>query len=562
MFALSLADTTLDRIMNAASAGEITPDEAALYLVMSVRERELLPVEFTDGAASEPCGTPALLEALRIIEQGSIPVPGEPAFLLARPGLSGPEITFVSPSDHFRIHYTTEGGDAVTETYAMSVALAADHSWQVECDEMDYFTPPPDAGMGGCNRYDIYIMQIDALGYTSSGGEFKPPDSTHNASASHIVIHKNLGENLIKVTVAHEFQHAIQMTYDYTEPTWFMENCAVFMEEMVYPEVNDYMGYLGGGDNPIRKPWYDIRSGGGSNLYWYGGVTWAFYIWQRTEVESVRLVWEYCADERGANMLESLEAAFNDNAMTFEQGFMEYGYWRWFVANNYYEGDMYFPEAGEWGGNPYVFAFHNFSTLPASGDNGVYPPESFGIHWIKVDLADYQDGWVNFSFDGRDSFEWNLGVILWDTDGASQCTWYNTAYPAGTASVAVETAGWDYAIFYPAMFSVTTLDMTYTFDITFATGIEGGAVTPERALSVQGNPLAPGGTVSFSLSEAGNTRLALYDLSGRTVETLVQGPMEAGVHSVAVSGDLATGTYFLMLNHPGGVESMKILVAR
>jgi len=253
---------------------------------------------------------------------------------------------------------------------------------------------------------------------------------------------------------------------------------------------------------------------------------------------------------------------FESYGMDFEQAFMEYGYWRWFVANNWYDGGMYFAEAADWGGNPYVFNFHNFNTLPASGDNGVYPPEPYGIHWIRVNLEDYQDGWVNFSFNGRDNFEWNLGVILWDTAGASQCTWYDTTYPAGTASVSVEAAGWDYAIFYPAMLSISTLDMTYTFDITYSQGIEGGSVTPGRALSVQTNPLVPGGIVSFAMAEPGNARLALYDLSGRVVGTLADGPVQAGTHSVSISDDLATGTYFLMLNHPGGLETMKVVVTR
>jgi len=104
--------------------------------------------------------------------------------------------------------------------------------------------------------------------------------------------------------------------------------------------------------------------------------------------------------------------------------------------------------------------------------------------------------------------------------------------------------------------------MTYTFDITYSQGIEGGSVTPGRALSVQTNPLVPGGIVSFAMAEPGNARLALYDLSGRVVGTLADGPVQAGTHSVSISDDLATGTYFLMLNHPGGLETMKVVVTR
>ncbi len=559
---LASADTVLDRIHDALSTGGITADEAALYMVLSVRDRDALPVHFTDGAVDEPCGTPAVVEAERMLGMISVPVRDEVSRNLARPTLSGPEITFISPQDHFRIHYTTEGGDAVPESYANAVAAAADYSWHVQCEEMNYFCPPPDAGMGGCNRYDVYIMAIDVLGYTSSGGEFKPPDSTHNASASHIVMSRNMGENLLKATMAHEFQHAVQMAYDYTEPVWFMENCAVFMEEMVYPETDDYMMYLGGGDNPIRKPWWDIRSGGGSNLYWYGGVTWAFYMWQGYDVEAVRTVWNNCADVRGANMLEAIQDMFTEYGTPFNNAFMEYGYWRWFVADNWYDGGMYFAEAADWAGNPYVFSFHNFSSLPASGDEGVYAPETFGLHWIKVNLENYQGGWVNFSFDGRDGFDWRLGAILWDTAGNSQFTWLNAESPSGLAEVAVPTSGWDYAIFFPAMLSITTLTMNYTFDITYSQDVEGGSPDPGAGITLPGNPMAPGSQVSFSIPRPGYVRLDLYDLSGRLVSALARGPMEAGLHTAGIDDGLATGSYFLMLRHPEGAETVKVIISR
>jgi len=559
---LAGADTVMDRIHGALSAGEITSDEAALYMTLSVLDHDALPVRFTEGTVDEPCGTPAMLEAERMLGTLSAPVREEVSRNLARPGLSGPEITIISPQDHFRIHYTTEGVDAVTESYANAVAAAADYSWQVQCEEMNYFRPPPDAGMGGCNRYDMYIKHIDVLGYTTSSGEVKPPDSTHNASASHIVISRNMSDNLLKVTVAHEFQHAVQMAYDYTEPTWFMENCAVFMEEMVYPDVNDYMGYLGGGDNPIRKPWWDIRSGGGSSLYWYGGVTWAFYMWQGYDVGAVRTVWNKCAAVRGPNMMEAIQGMFTDYGTSFTSAFMEYSYWRWFVSDNWYDGGMYFAEAADWSGKPYFFNYHNISTLPASGDQGVYAPETYGIHWIRVNLGSYQGGWVKFSFDGRDGFDWKVGAILWDTDGNSQFSWLSAESPSGVAEVAVPTTGWDYAIFFPAMLSITTLKMNYTFDITYAHGIEEGGAAAAPGIILPANPMTAESRVSFNVSRPGYARLDLYDLSGRLVSTLAQSPMEAGVHTACIQDRPAPGTYFLMLRHPDGAETAKVVISR
>lgn len=548
--------------MAAHESGELSTDETALYLVWSLTDPERLPGEFTSGAGMEKCGTPGALWAHRALDQLSAPVAGEVERGLARPGFTGPHLHFVSPGGNFRIHYTNQGGDAVSEDYAMEVAVAADLSWEVAVNEMLYHSPPPDQGMGGCNRYDMYIKNIPYMGYATHSGEHKPPDSTQNASASHVVISNSLSSNHIKVTVAHEFKHAIQFTYDYTEPTWYMENCAVFMEEMVYPEINDYMSYLGGGDNPIRKPWWDIRSGAG-NLYWYGGVTWPFYIWQRNEVEAVRRTWEYCSYFNGPNVMSALEDTFSEYGMTFEQGFMEYGYWRWFVSSQWIDGGMYFAEAAQWPANPYIFPFHSVNSLPASGDEGVYPPESYGLHWIRVNLANYQDGWVNFSFDGRDYFDWKVGVILWDTDGFAYCTWHDTELPDATVSINVPTTGYDYAIFYPAMLSPTSLSMFYEYDITFSQGMEeNGIPVSGPTLSVHSNPLAPGGSVTFSIPEAGTVSLGLFDLTGRRVSTLAHGPMAEGVHSAGLSRELAAGTYFLMLSHPGGVETMKVVVAR
>ncbi len=557
----AFSGTVSGRIMAAAEAGELTQDETALYLTWSIVSPEKLPEAFTTGTEIERCATPAALEAERLLEHVSPAVAEEVRRGLARPGFSGPPISFISPGDHFRIHYTTQGIDAVTEAFANEVALAADLSWQVQCDDMKYHIPPSDQGMGGCHRYDIYIKNIPYMGYCTHSGEYKPPDSTQNASASHIVISNTLNSDHIKVTVAHEFQHAVQFAYDFAEGVWFMENCAVFMEEMVYPDINDYMSYLGGGDNPIRKPWWDIRSGS-SNLYWYGGVTWAFFIWQRNEVEAVRLAWEECAAVPGNNALGAIDEMFKHYGMDFEQGFMEYGFWRWFVASNWYDGGMYFAEAAQWPGNPFFFSFHNVTTIPFSGDQGVYPPESFGIHWIRVNLANYQDGWVNFSFDGRDNMIWKVGAILWNTSGASQCAWYDAEYPSGTASVSVPTTGWDYVIFYPAVLTQSGLAKNYTFDITHSLGIAEGNPLPEPMLSVAANPMAPGGTVTFSMPEAGVVRLALFDLSGRKVSTLAQGSMPGGSHTVGISDDLATGTYFLTLSHSNGVETIKVVVAR
>ncbi len=548
------ADTSMQRIMDALEEGRLDAESASELLVLSVTDPSALPGEYVEGTEPAPSGTPAMLQAYRL----------NPDMRANRPNLSGPEYTLTSPDGHFLVHWTDQGADATNQSYAEGIAEAADYSWQVECDEMGFFEPPPDAGVGGNDLYDIYIMNIGPLGYTSGAGEFQPPDSTHDCSASHIVMCRGLQTGQRNCTVSHEFAHAIQMSYDYNEPIWFMENCAVWAEEQVYPEVNDYVNYLHGGDNPLRKPWWDIRDSGGS-LYHYGGVLWAMYMSQRLDdTDVIRQVWQYCADTRGMNMMEAQEDMFADHGMLWEDAFMEYGLWRWFTAGNWFSGcGLYFDEAPLWTPGPYVFSYHQISSLPATGDEGVYFPERFGIAWIQVDLTDYQDGWVKMDFDGRDYFEWNLGAIMWDEGEDWQFAWYDCDGTTGDKTVSVDASGWDYVVFFPAFISESSLDHTYDFEITYESGAPGGETPRDISVAPASNPARPGTELSFSVPAACRATLLVYDASGRVVDSLFDGEVAAGSHSVSWEAEgLSTGSYFLTLHAGNAATGTRVVLTR
>ncbi|MFO8183465.1 MAG: T9SS type A sorting domain-containing protein [Candidatus Aegiribacteria sp.] len=555
---LVLGDTSMERILTSLEAGEISAMEAAGLLEQSVFDYHGLPSRYTEGAEEVPCGTPALVEAWRLVGDEDSPKAN-------RPVLSGPHYTIDSPSGHFKIHWTDSGVDATNQTYANSIALAADSAWAVGCDQMGFYQPPPDNGVGGDDKYDIYVIYISGstLGYTSPSGEYHPPDSTQDCTASHIAMNNNISGTGQRVcTVAHEFKHAVQFSYDYNEPTWFMENCAVWMEEIVYPDINDYLGYISYGENALRTPWMDIRSG---SMYWYGAFTWPWMMWDRWGYESVRTVWENCAAENGNNMLDAHSDMFADHGLTFNEFFMDYGAWRWFTAGNWFSGcGMYNPECALWNPGPRVLAFHDFSDLPASGDEGPYEPDTWGIHWIRVDLADYQDDWVEMSFNGRDGFEWGLGVIMQDLSGRLSFEWYECDPATGDKTVSVGGSGWDYAIFFPAFLGMTPLDHYYSFDITSTTGMEGSPeVSDQLSLGVSSNPMPAGGSVTFQMPEAGSAQLKVYDMSGRVAATLLDDNIQAGTHTVQLQGaELSSGTYFIMLFADGRMAGQKMVLTR
>lgn len=82
------------------------------------------------------------------------------------------------------------------------------------------------------------------------------------------------------------------------------------------------------------------------------------------------------------------------------------------------------------------------------------------------------------------------------------------------------------------------------------------------------NPMAGASQVRFRLPAAGQAALRVYDPAGRLVSVLTQGLLPAGEQAVSWNGRtdsgarLAQGVYYLRLEHPGGVETRPVVIAR
>ncbi len=69
--------------------------------------------------------------------------------------------------------------------------------------------------------------------------------------------------------------------------------------------------------------------------------------------------------------------------------------------------------------------------------------------------------------------------------------------------------------------------------------------------------------ISFSISEAGNVKIVLYDVTGREIKSLVNGNFNAGTHSVALDGNTMTqGIYFAKIITNTISDSKKIIIVK
>jgi len=66
------------------------------------------------------------------------------------------------------------------------------------------------------------------------------------------------------------------------------------------------------------------------------------------------------------------------------------------------------------------------------------------------------------------------------------------------------------------------------------------------------NPFNPAARIEFELQIAGMTTLTIYDLKGAEIGTLLNGYLDAGLHSVAFTPtNLSAGTYLYVLESAG-----------
>jgi hypothetical protein len=92
---------------------------------------------------------------------------------------------------------------------------------------------------------------------------------------------------------------------------------------------------------------------------------------------------------------------------------------------------------------------------------------------------------------------------------------------------------------------------------------EGSVIRHRARLHSNPNPFNPTTSLNFSLEEAANVDLRIYDTAAREVAKLAQGRMDAGNHIIAWSApDLPAGIYLARLATPGFISVQKLVLLK
>jgi hypothetical protein len=243
---------------------------------------------------------------------------------------------------HFCLHY-----GSADPAWASTTADTLEHVWSVEVDGL-HFRPPVADGDG---LFDVYLQNLGAGFYGACAPYTLSAHSTASCVLDDDFDPAQFGGapaiNSLEVTAAHEFFHAIQFAYDTTEDTWFMEGTAVWAEEQVYGDVNDYLQYLpySAITHPLTP--VDYKGVDGSDLYYrYGAVLfWKFLSGYFGDPGIVRRVWEYA--DGPSYSLQAVTSALAERGWSFPAAFSRFGVWNTEPAGSY-DDDRLYPGPAWW----------------------------------------------------------------------------------------------------------------------------------------------------------------------------------------------------------------------
>jgi len=390
-----------DQPMPAAASRlqDLAPAASAIRLLME--EEGMVPPE------GEPvkCGLSAINHALHVRQEARGERLQSVREILARPTMQASIL-----QGQFRVHFDTTGthtpalldanGNRLPGTaraFVDSVFASLAFVLPMETQTLGYGALPADGTLGGGPEYDIFILELGTMyGYTT-------PDSfpaEGGTSTTFIAIDndfifvrpsRNRGLPGMRVTVAHELHHALQIgNYGYwTNHVFFYEITSTWMEDVVYPEVDDYLNYLGSSVGHFRNP---DKSFASNELTMYSRSVWGHYVSKRFGIDAMRACW---TGIRLVPPLEAIDIALRNLGADFTSAFTEWSLWNLFTGVRS-DSAKYYPEGAAYPAMVQVARQYTAAgadlegSLPALGSRYyqlIRPPDTMTVILNNTDVA-------------------------------------------------------------------------------------------------------------------------------------------------------------------------------
>ena len=578
LFALPIQAKT--RIEAAYEAGELDLETALIYQVLSVRAPDQLPAIYRESGGLAVCGTPHLVQAMSAAPNLSTEFQARLGKLAQR----RPDVQYniLSPSGRFRVHYDTEGRHAVSPTdddangipdYIDLTMAVLDSVWVLEIEQLGYNPPPSDNGLGGGDEYDAYVIELNGGYY----GYAYPASNSAETTHSYLEIDNNFtdpgykqtrGLDALRVTIAHEFHHAIQFGYYAKfDGSWWQESTSTWMEEVAYPHIDDYLQYL---RYFLSEPQRALNSGRPRELHLYGSAIFSFFLDQRYGRELNRLIWEELGQRKSVHLdhFDRVIRQVEPGGLGVVMG--EFAVWNYFT-NNRYRGE-YYAEADKY---PFV-PTRDIAVAAETIVRDTSLVDATGSVYLRLE-PQLRAGGVDLFFDANQG-AWRRHLLLVGPDSVSvqlvseptvRVTGWDQFDEIVLVATSAERTGLAYQHLFTAQFDPDLTDAPAALAINYPNPFHPAALAANYP-----NPFRPGQhshtRLAFALAvPSRETHLSIFTANGTLVWEQDLGPRRASAnHAVLwdgrnlVGNPVASGIYHLLLEADGTAAKRTLAVVR
>jgi hypothetical protein len=328
-----------DALTRALARGRLTEAQYALERARSLFRLDAVRAEFGQVEQPDPHAATMILRDLALrLERLGPAERREAKALLARPTDSAdPDAYSVLPADfkescgtNLCVHWVESSDDAADPAWAATTRAVFEDVWEQEVVQMGYRAPLPDddsENQSATPAFDVYLANLGDQGLFGYCTTDDPDWALANSGgpydvSAYCVVDNDFTDlvyggldplDALGVTAAHEFFHAVQYAYDWTEDVWFLESLAMWMEDQLadntalglsYDSVNDGVNYLGAGPLAFSASPLDRGKAFEPDPYKYGSWPfWRFFADHLLSVDDVRGVLER-ADGSAPALLE------------------------------------------------------------------------------------------------------------------------------------------------------------------------------------------------------------------------------------------------------------------
>ena len=541
------------------------------------------------------CGTPYVLQAMDASTEH------QRLKLVQRPRPST-QHSLITPSGLFRVHYDTEGHNAVNPDdddgngvpdYIDLAATILDSIWVLEVEQLGYNPPPSDNGLGGGDEYDVYVVELGIGKRTFYGFAYTGTSSA--TTHSYLEIDNNFtdpsykqtrGLDALRVTIAHEFHHAIQFGY-YAHGTgnWWQESTSTWMEEVAYPHINDYLQYL---TYFLGEPQRALNSGPYGSDHTYGSAIFSHFLDQhygpelellireelkqhspdvialRTRSHLNRLIWEEIKKRKSVH-LDHFDRIIRQEAEPGGLGVVmsEFAVWNYFTGTR--QRGEYYAEADKYPTVP----TRDIAVAAETVVRDTSLVDATGSVYLRL-TPQLRAGGVDLFFDA-DQGAWRRHLLLVGPDTTSvqlvseppiRITSWDQFDEIVLVATAAERTGLAYQHFFAAQFDPDLTD--HDQPAALATLLKPNYPNPFRPSQHSHTRLA------FALAvPSRKTHLSIFTANGTLIWEQDLGPRRASAnHAVLwdgrnLAGNLvASGIYHLLLEADGTAAKRTLAVVR